>query len=261
MNDLTISNITITCDSFNRYRLNDLHKAAGGETKHTPSKWVRSQEAMDLVKELKQGEVRNQKWTLEQNQPLTGKNGGQNKGIYACKELVYSYAMWISPRFHLEVIRAYDAMVQGKQPQHALPFAAVKDDFEAVLRIASLFGITGNQELLSANKAIANRYGINVMQAIEAPSLLSAKQEKGFIPTELGKQVGLSAIEINKLLKAAGLQNPGVNASGDKVWVLTEKGLDFGFYIDTGKRHGDGTYVQQIKWYGSVLELIIPTAA
>jgi hypothetical protein len=95
---LTIANIAIAQDSQGRYCLNDLHKAAGNEQKHRPKYWLENQQTKDLVAEIGKGGI----------PPIQSK---QQLGTFVVKELVYAYAMWISPAFHLAVIRAYDAMV------------------------------------------------------------------------------------------------------------------------------------------------------
>ena len=102
------------------YSLNDLHRAAGGEQRHKPGNWLRIDQTRELIKEIKQ-------CSDMSTDPIKTVNGGKAPGTYACKELVYAYAMWISAKFHLHVIRAFDALVTGQaqpqEPPKALPYA------------------------------------------------------------------------------------------------------------------------------------------
>lgn len=101
---LQIANTQIRQDEQGRYCLNDLHRAAGGESKHQPANWLRNQQTIDLIAEL------------DSIPQIRGIETKQGLGTFVCKELVYAYAMWISPAFHLKVIRTFDAVVTGKNP-------------------------------------------------------------------------------------------------------------------------------------------------
>lgn len=104
---LTIANISIGQDSQGRYCLNDLHKAAGGKNTDRPQNWLAIEQTQKLIKVIDDGKL-----ASEQNQAVSIiKGGNTQQGTFVVKELVYAYAMWISPAFHLSVIRAYDAMV------------------------------------------------------------------------------------------------------------------------------------------------------
>ncbi|MCL6248029.1 KilA-N domain-containing protein [Acinetobacter sp. ANC 4945] len=106
---LVIGEFSIRQDEDGRYCLNDLHKASGYDKKHQPAYFIRNQQTKDLIAEI---ENPSNGASANLQMPAVGKvNDGKNNGTYVVKELVYSYAMWIFAKFHLMVIRAYDAMV------------------------------------------------------------------------------------------------------------------------------------------------------
>ncbi len=125
-NSITISDVKIHMDSEGRYSLNDLHKASGKERRHEPAAWLRLEQTNELVQEIlntqmcvfKNGDNFNSSES-QIKKPMDSKKGRYG-GTYVCKELVYSYAMWISAAFALKVIRAYDAMVTATQERKAI---------------------------------------------------------------------------------------------------------------------------------------------
>jgi hypothetical protein len=111
---LIIAHTQIRRDPVGRYCLNDLHQASGGAKRHQPANWLRTDQAQALVAELQKPSKNEEGLLRYEEAPLEVVNDGFANGTYAVKELVYAYAMWISPRFHLEVIRAYDALVNSR---------------------------------------------------------------------------------------------------------------------------------------------------
>ena len=120
---LVIGEFSIRQDEDGRYSLADLHKASGNLAKHKPSNFLRVEQTQELIKEIEQvSDVRLGETDHFSNMRSAVKviHGGNNRGTYAVKEMVYAYAMWISAKFHLMVIRAYDSLVMewmigGKQ--------------------------------------------------------------------------------------------------------------------------------------------------
>ena len=121
MSSLTILKTTIRKFD-NLHSLNDLHFAAGGEAKHKPSNFIRLDTTVELIEAIKADSDR------EPVKVIRGTNGG----TYVCEELVLSYAMWISPKFHLIVLRAFLAMhkAESQNANQIQPLVERKYTFE-----------------------------------------------------------------------------------------------------------------------------------
>lgn len=104
---VAICGVKIRQDDEGRYSLNDLEKAAkadGVNKDIRPNEWLSLQAT---------GEIEG--FLITENpgfKPIAAKPGRYG-GTYVTRELIYSYAMWISPAFHLHVIRTFDAVVIG----------------------------------------------------------------------------------------------------------------------------------------------------
>lgn len=128
---------------------------------------------------------------------------------------------------------------------------SVQSEVECALMILKAAGITGNQLAIAADNYYRKRTGLSVIEA-SGVELVAPKQQQLLTPTQLGKELGLSGRKVNLMLAGLGLQR----RIGD-VWEPTEDGKARGaVLIDTGKRHGDGAPVRQLKWPSDVVNAL-----
>ena len=118
MSNLAILNTNVRSYE-NLFSLNDLHQVSGNLAKHKPVLFLRLDTTKALIAEIE-----------KDNQHALKIIRGTNGGTYACEELVIAYAMWISPKFHLIVLRAFLAMHRNQAQQLSLPEPEKKFTFE-----------------------------------------------------------------------------------------------------------------------------------
>lgn len=164
--NLILSN-THTVHEFNGlYSLNDLHKASGGADKHRPSFFLRNQETKELIAEIENSNCANLH-SLKNKQIAVMTTEGKKGGTFVCRELVIRYGMWISPKFSLMVIRAFDALNTGAIPCLDRPRLS---DFQAyTLQQAVKAKCGGNRSHYQAlYRTLYNAFGVNSYKNILA---------------------------------------------------------------------------------------------
>ena len=166
---ISISNVAIRQTENNLYNLNDLHKASGGEKRHELTNWLKLQQTTELIDELSKPENTGLK---ENQQVIQVVHGGSKRGTYACKELVYAYATWISAKFFLLVIHTFDAVVSGSlQPK--LAQTTVADRTPLRQAVSALVGKC-NIDYSSAYSMVHQRFGVESIEEIAADKLHDA---------------------------------------------------------------------------------------
>jgi len=131
----------------------------------------------------------------------------------------------------------------------------IASDLIANHKIATFFGLEGNQALLSANMMTSKQYkdfGVNPL--LESGVELIVEEKVQYLtPSEIGKQNGgISGKQVNQMLAEAGFQEETRGQKNKLVWVITEDGKPHCQMQDTGKRH-NGSPIMQVKWKADVL--------
>ncbi|WP_312120276.1 KilA-N domain-containing protein [Kosakonia cowanii] len=229
---LVIDGVSVRRDILGRYCLNDLHRAAGAQDKHKPAFWLRNEQTDQLIGEL-------QICNSATQEPVSVIRGGSEQGTYVCKELVYAYAMWISPRFNLKVIRTFDEAI--RTPEAALSASADKMQAGIILLGFMQKSLNlSNSSVLGACQKLQEAAGLPNLApqyAIDAPSDAvdgSSRPTQSLSALLKTHKIAMSAANAYQQLAKLGIvehkerRSRSVRDGVKRFWSLTAKGCMYG---------------------------------
>ncbi len=171
------------------YALNDLHKAAGGEEKHRPGYFLDLEKTKELANEISKAGI----------PALNTVKGGKAPGTFASRELVIAYAAWISPAFHLKVIRVFlDSIAPANTPP-ALPAPDLASDWQAAPGSPSLPGAIQASVHARASALLLEAYPL-VCQHLENRARHAMQAEAGQEAAHAAAQDTLQSITLGTAL-------------------------------------------------------------
>lgn len=234
MNQLmTIDGVAVRRDFEGRYCLNDLHRAAvsSGSNERTkePGKFLSSQQTIELINELET--------TQNLGSLPVASFSGRNGGTYVCKELVYAYAMWISPSFNLKVIRTFDSIQNASAKSEASDRiqagVILLESMAKTLNLSNSSKLGGYQKL----QKMAGLPDLTPAYAIDAPAGAvdgSSRPTQSLSAMLKANNIKLTANQAYHQLATLGVveqktrpSRSGINGE-KKFWSLTARGCMFG---------------------------------
>ena len=160
MKAVSVANISIR-QFGDLYSLNDLHKASGGQDKHSPRRWLQNKQTADLIAEIEIDGIS----SIQKKQGL---------GTFVSKELVVHYGMWISPAFSLKVIRAFLDTQEAVSGSPKLETQTTIDERRGLVDAVKLLVARCGIDYSAAYRMVHQRFGVAHIDQIAAPLLPAA---------------------------------------------------------------------------------------
>jgi len=253
---INISKNRIGDNTVNSVSARDLHKRL--EVKRDFSTWIKN-------RITKYGFVENEDYIIIAPQ----KRGAGNNGLFnGSDKIEYILSLDMSKelamienndigrnirKYFIKIEQKFSQKLEKQEEKRISPkdIQEMSELGTELIKLSKVFGFKGNQVILSADKGVRNITGHSPLKLLDEIHLVANEKTKIFSPTQLGKEIGKTAMEINLLLADIGFQK-----KVGKIWEVLESGLEFAELLDTNKKHSDGTPVKQIKWQKEVLEKI-----
>jgi hypothetical protein len=167
-----------------------------------------------------------------------GGNDKNNQGTWIHQKLIIFFARWLSPEFAVWCDLQIEEILKFQNSQPNQPVQTSHNfDLDSY--------ISENEKLIKLIKIITSEDSLTLHYLDKIHHFLAERTETApygysplnllgidlsshyFIPTELGKFLNKSAVEINKILEAKGFQ-----IKVDGVWQLTESGQKYAIQLD-----------------------------
>jgi hypothetical protein len=255
LSPVSVCGVEVSRDAAGRFSLNDLHRAAGGASRHRPNYWLGLDQTKALIEELKKPSAGIP--VVDEIQPVISVPGAPSTGggTFVRRELVYGYAMWISPAFHLTVIRTFDALMTASpafrpNPVQGELFGPVPDPaklaktFGDFLRLAKHGGLDAETARRTADRLTHDLLGVSPLAVLEVePTVAPEAGSEVLSMTELlgQHQDPRSARGVYRVLTRLGwLERRTVQAAGypARVYpVLVGEGLRYGANVKAKASH------------------------
>ncbi|MCJ2033048.1 Bro-N domain-containing protein [Methylobacterium sp. J-068] len=124
------------------------------------------------------------------------------------------------------------------------------------LDIGKIAGLSGNQLLIAASRSTHRAVGFDMLGSMEITHLVAPVQDPLVIPSKIGQDLGVSAVQVNHLLQEIGFQIGDRDHKDRPFWKLTPAGEEFGGTLVDVERSNRTGPAQQLRWPGAIVGVL-----